>query len=99
RKPAFAHWVSFGAALCFPSQLKLWENRWRREGDSNPRYPFEVRRFSKALLSATQPSLPGKFGKLSWIDWEINLFLQESCLQGWNGSVTFIHVCTQGQRV
>ena len=29
----------------------------RRGGDSNPRYPFEVRRFSKALLSTTQPPL------------------------------------------
>ncbi len=31
--------------------------KWRRGGDSNPRYPFEVRRFSKALLSTTQPPL------------------------------------------
>jgi len=30
---------------------------WRRERDSNPRYPFEVRFFSKEVLSTTQPSL------------------------------------------
>ena len=31
---------------------------WRRERDSNPRYRLlPVRRFSKPLLSATQPSL------------------------------------------
>ena len=29
----------------------------RREGDSNPRYPLEVRQFSKLLVSATHPSL------------------------------------------
>jgi hypothetical protein len=30
---------------------------WRRERDSNPRYPLEVRQFSKLFLSATQASL------------------------------------------
>ena len=30
---------------------------WRRERDSNPRYPYEVRQFSKRLLSASQSSL------------------------------------------
>lgn len=29
----------------------------RRERDSNPRYPLEVRQFSKLLVSATHPSL------------------------------------------
>jgi hypothetical protein len=32
----------------------------RREGDSNPRYPFRVRQFSKLLVSATHPSLQMK---------------------------------------
>ena len=33
-------------------------NNWRRGGDSNPRYRFKpVRRFSKPLLSTTQPPL------------------------------------------
>jgi site-specific DNA recombinase len=35
-------------------------DNWRRGGDSNPRYRFRpVRRFSKPLLSTTQPPLRG----------------------------------------
>ena len=30
---------------------------WRREGDSNPRYSFPVRQFSKLVVSATHPPL------------------------------------------
>src|SRR5262245_56621749 len=33
------------------------EFRWRRRQDSNLWYPFEVQRFSKPPLSATQPRL------------------------------------------
>ena len=29
---------------------------WRKEGDSNPRYPNRVRQFSKLVVSATHPS-------------------------------------------
>ena len=37
--------------------LEFQRNRgWRKEGDSNPRYPLGVRQFSKLLVSATHPS-------------------------------------------
>jgi hypothetical protein len=38
-------------------ELTLGDERWRRERDSNPRYPFEVLRLSKTAPSPTRPSL------------------------------------------
>lgn len=35
------------------------ETRWRTGRDSNPRYPCEVRTFSKGVLSTTQPPILG----------------------------------------
>ncbi len=41
----------------FTSSLLSKKTIMRRERDSNPRYPLEVRQFSKLLVSATHPSL------------------------------------------
>ena len=56
--------------------------KWRREGDSNPRYPCGVRRFSKPLLSTTQPSL------LIEVDVELELFFfrQQEKSIGWSNA-------------
>ena len=54
----------FSSPLSAP-HFRRFAGKWRRERDSNPRYPFEVRRFSKALLSTTQPSLRESMGRKS----------------------------------
>ena len=39
---------------------------WRKEGDSNPRYPNRVRQFSKLVVSATHPSFLTEFSVKEW---------------------------------
>src|ERR1051325_2165709 len=39
-------------------QLSYGRDNWRRERDSNPRYPFEVHTLSRRAPSTTRPSLP-----------------------------------------
>ena len=44
-------------ATLHPEVYLFLKRTLRREGDSNPRYPYEVRQFSKLLVSATHPPL------------------------------------------
>ena len=47
----------FAPILCLSSVIPNLKNKWRRDRDLNPRYATNVCRFSRPVLSTTQPSL------------------------------------------
>ena len=73
------HWPTGQYIRC-----KLLILLWRRGGDSNPRYRFKpVRRFSKPLLSTTQPPLRGGASFISMPCGHCHYTIFHSAAFGW----------------